>query len=174
MRWASAVRWLLFLALILLCRSSGAQVAWVQHNGPDESVPPNAVVAGKSHGVRLYVCRARLADGIHPGESTGSTCVIPNMGKTQAFTEFEFATSSNYSWHHDQWEDAVIGGQQHAKSDLYVCRARVVQDSISHGFISGKAYRFGPHTNHCYVPFQGKELDFKDHFELLHSSSKSR
>jgi DM9 repeat len=160
----------LIVLLILTAAYMPAQVIWVSHNAAHELIPENTIVAGKKHGVRLYVCRARLKVGVSPGESTGSICIVPYLGKADVFHKFELATSLNYSWYRGQWENAVIGGRQHGNANLYACRARVIQDKIDYGFIPGKAFRFGPHANHCYIAFQGKELDFKGHFELLHTS----
>jgi DM9 repeat len=162
----------LFMLLILTAGYLSAQVTWAPLNAAHDSIPPNTIVAGKKHGVRLYVCRARLAVGVSPGESTGSICIVPYLGKAEVFREFELATSLHYSWHPDRWENAVVGGRQHGNANLYLCRARVIKDAIDYGFIPGKAFRFGPHTNHCYIPFHGKDLDFKGHFELLHTSLK--
>ena len=165
---------LLLLALPLAIMPLHAQVLWVRHAGSDSPIPSHVVVAARKHGGALYVCRARLADGVHSGESAGSMCIVPFKGDAQVFEDFEFATASHYSWGRDRWNDGVIAGRQSGKVDLFVCRARVVQGSVDNGFVPGKAYERGLHADHCYVPFHGKELDFVHDFELLHASSSTR
>jgi len=173
MQRADAVWWPLYGVLLFVLAPATAPVTWIARNPSQESVPRHAIVAGKSGGVTFYVCRARLLGDFHPGATPGSLCCVPYRGKAQEFQEFEFATSPSYAWYPDRWQDAVIAGRQHGAYDLYVCRARVMRNLIDYGFIPGKAYRVGPHAHHCYVPFQGQELDFDRDFELLQNSPKT-
>lgn len=130
-------------------------------------LPHHAVVGGREGNKKLYVCRAKLSDGIHPGETGGRVCVVAYKGKAQEFADFEVATGRGLKWSPGNWKSAIIGSLQFGTMDLYVCRARV------DGYvIPGKAYGRGPHKNHCFVPYQGRELDFAGDFELLHASEQ--
>lgn len=138
-----------------------AQVQWVPSH-PGAKVPKHAIVGGHEGKTKLYVCRARLADGIHPGKTSGGVCIIGQKGGVEHKTKFEIATARHYKWGHWGWKTAFIGGKQFGRVDLYVCRMR-----IEGAVVPGKAYGYGPHAGHCFVPFKGRERNFTKGFELL-------
>jgi len=137
-----------------------AQVQWVEAMTP----PKNALSAGKREGRRIYVCRGRLADGIHPGWFENGACLIPQKGTVEHATTFEFAVGRRTFWSPGLSGQPVIAGKQFNKVELLVCRRRTAD-----GVQVGKAYLTGPHAGHCYVAVNGRELDFTAGFEILHT-----
>lgn len=143
---------------------SSAQVKWVAPE-PSGKLPKNAIRAGREAGKALYLCRAKLSDGLHPGKTDGTVCVVGQKGKPEDVRQFEIATGRHVKWSRGDWSTALAGGLQFGTMELYVCRARVEGDVVP-----GKAYGHGPHQNHCFVPYHDRELDFDGNFELLHVS----
>ncbi len=144
-------------------------VQWVRHKA-GAHIPNDAIVAAREVDHKLYVCRAQLRDGVHPGATTGDLCLVPQKGKVEKANEYEVAVGRDYSWRRDYLEDAVIAGRQGRASDLYVCKARVVSSAGENTIAVGKTYRSGPHAGHCYVSFEGSEFDVTSGFEVLCSS----
>ena len=149
------------LALLLLF---AAPVDWAPHEA-GKPIPAEAVRVADTGS--LFVCRARLQDGIQPGVTTGGPCLIPQKGKAEPFETYEVAAGSGYTWRTSDWERAVVAGKQGRASDLYVCRAAVAATSGERVVAGGKAYRTGPHAGHCYVSHEGREVDVAGEFELL-------
>ena len=139
-----------------------AAVSWTSHE-TGKPIPAGAIRVDES----LYVCRAKLPDGVHPGVSDGGPCLVPQKGVAQAFDAYEVAVGASYSWRAADWESAIVAGKQGRNGDLYVCRVRVTAASGKSIFAGGKAYRTGNHAGHCYVAHEGKEVDFAGEFELL-------
>ena len=125
-------------------------------------IPAGAIRTGEA----LYVCRARLPDGVHPGVTTGGPCRIPQKGKVEEFPKHEIAVGAGFEWRATDWDHAVIAGSQGRNGDLYVCRATVPGVSGGSEHAGGKAYRNGNHARHCYVAHEGREVDSTG-FELL-------
>ena len=149
-----------FWIAVLAVAPSFAQVRWVK----SAEAPADAVVAGKVEGREAVVCRARLSDGVHPGWYDGNACLVPQKGKVERSTDFEFAAGSGYTWIADSGPGAVVAGRQFGRLDLLVCRAE------QGGTRVGKAYRNGPHTGHCYISGDDREVDLTSGFEILHAS----
>jgi hypothetical protein len=130
---------------------------------------PAATIRGNREGEPpLFVCRARLQDGVQPGATSGGPCMVPQKGKAVAFDTYELGIASRYAWRAGDWDHAVLAGAQgRANSELYVCRAEVTSGS-GHGRMElGKAYRAGPHAGHCYVAHEDREIDAPGEFQLL-------
>jgi len=162
-------------AFVLLAAGSSAaqgEVGWVRYQ-PGALIPDNAIVAAKQGDKALYVCRAQLQDGVHPGATTGGPCLVPLKGKVEKVSEYEIAVGRSYSWHSGGWEDAVVAGRQGRASDLYACRSRVALSAGQNVIAVGKAYRSGFHAGHCYVGFEDTEVDVTSGFEVLCSSPET-
>lgn len=155
------------LFAISLC-TAGAQIRWLPQNA-SLKLPDDAVLATQNGPAKLYVCRAQLKDGVHPGATSGEACLIPNRGNVEKATSYEIAAGSGYSWGVPGWENAVPAGLQHKVTDLYSCRAEVASADGSKVMAVGKAYRSGPHNGHCYVAYQDHEVDVTSGFEVLRS-----
>ena len=97
----------------------------------------------------LYVCRAQLPDGVHPGVTTGGPCLVPQKGKAEPFDAYEIAVGSGFAWRAADWDRAIVAGKQGRNSYLCVCRAAVPAGSGERAVAGGKAYRTGPHAGHC-------------------------
>lgn len=150
------------IALLLLLLA--APVDWAPQEA-GKSIPGEAVRASGS--APLFVCRARLQDGIQPGVTSGGPCLVPQKGKAEPFESYELAVGPDYAWRAGDWERALVAGKQGRASDLYVCRAAMSAPSGERVMAGGKAYRTGPHAGHCYVAHEGREVDVAGEFELL-------
>jgi hypothetical protein len=139
-------------------------VDWVRHDS-GQPIPARAVRAGDAG--PLFVCRAQLQDGVHPGVTTGGSCLVPQKGKAEPFEIYEVAVGSDYTWRAGDFEGAIVAGKQGRSSDLYVCRATLFEETGARVTAGGKAYRTGPHAGHCYVAHQGREVDVPGGFEVL-------
>jgi hypothetical protein len=157
------------LFALSLC-TAGAQIRWLPHEA-GVKLPDDAVFAAQDGHAKLYVCRAQLKDGVHPGATAGGACLIPNRGNVEKAGDYEIAAGSGYSWSAPGWENAVPAGLQHKVTDLYSCRAEVASTDGGKVMAVGKAYRRGPHTGHCYVACQDHEVDVTSGFEVLRSSA---
>ena len=161
------------LAWLAVCSSvAQGEVGWVRHE-PGTLFPNDAIIAAKEGDKALYVCRAQLQDGVHPGATTGGPCLVPQKGKVEKVSEYEIAVGRSYSWHTGDWEDAVIAGRQRQASDLYVCKARVASSAGQNTIAVGKAYQSGFHAGHCYVAFEESEVDVTSGFAVLCSSMET-
>lgn len=134
------------------------EVRWIKHDTP----PRNALSAGNYQGSKIYVCRAKLPDGVHPGQYEKGACLIPQKGKAERFAEFEFAVGGKTFWSPKISGKPVVAGKQFGKVELLICRRR---DAA--GVWVGKAYLTGPHAGHCYVSVGRREVDLTDGFEIL-------
>ncbi len=132
------------------------------------------MIAAKEGRTTLYVCRAQLSDGVHPGATDGTLCLIPNKGSVVEATEYEIAAGRDYSWLAGGWQDAVAAGLQHGRTALYPCRAAVTSAGGRNVVVVGKSYRTGMHAGHCYVGYQDHEVDVTTGFEVLRSSTAAR
>jgi hypothetical protein len=142
---------------------AAAAVSWAPHE-VGQPIPAGAVRVGEAEA--LYVCRAQLSDGVHPGVTEGGPCLVPQKGTAQPFDRYELAEGTAWAWQAANWERAVPGGKQR-NSDLYVCRARMTAASGKRVFAGGKAYHTGTHAGHCFVAHEGREVDITGDFELL-------
>lgn len=150
------------LAAALLLAASA--VSWEPHEA-GEPIPAQAVRVVETEA--LYVCRAQLPDGVHPGVTTGGPCLVPQKGSAEALDYYQIAVGTGYGWRAADWDNAVPGGKQGRNGDLYVCRAAVATPSGIRATAGGKAYRSGPHAGHCFVLHEGREVDVPGEFELL-------
>ena len=56
-------------------------------------IKPNTVKGGvHKNGTNMYICRAHMGDGVHPGKLYGKTCYIGWGGKEHAVTKYEYFT----------------------------------------------------------------------------------
>jgi hypothetical protein len=138
-----------------------APLTW-QSREAGSPIPAGAIRTGEA----LYVCRAQLPDGVHPGVTSGGPCLIPQKGKVQEFPKHEIAAGGGVEWRAADWVNAVVGGSQGRNGDVYICRAQIPGASGGSVHAGGKAYRTGNHAGHCYLAHDGREVDVTA-FELL-------
>jgi len=164
-------------ALLLLAaaglNTAAAEVHWLAHE-PGAGIPKDAIVAANEEGKEMYVCRAQLQDGVHPGATHGGPCLVPNRGKVEKASNYELAVGRDYWWSTGNWENAVVAGLQRQAIELYPCRAVVDSPGGRKAVEAGKAYRAGFHAGHCYVGDGDHELDVTSGFEVLHSSTGAK
>ncbi|MBV7404493.1 DUF3421 domain-containing protein [Enterobacter sp. ENT03] len=133
-------------------------------------IPLDCPVAGYEKGVPgvqgsapIFIIRARIKGGIHPGKWVyGNSAYVPWGGTEYTVTEFEIYTGP-VKWVPVKGKniplDALVGGQEEDGRRLYIARAKFEQ-----GLFTGKA---GSHlAKGCSVSYKGKEHDI-DEYEVL-------
>lgn len=136
----------------------------------DEFIPLDAPVAGYEIGVPgikgpspLFIIRAKMNNGIHPGKWVfGNTAWIPWGGSEHLCNEFEIYVGAL------KWVDVkgkhfppnmVEAGHEANGAKLYVARAK-----FDNGLFVGKA---GSHLSRgCCIGYNGKEYEL-DTFQVL-------
>ncbi|MFQ5526358.1 MAG: DUF3421 domain-containing protein [Thermoanaerobaculia bacterium] len=123
-------------------------------SGTRGSFPEGALSGGWEPGrPDLYVCRARYADGDHPGKLVGSYCNIGWGRKEHALADYEVLVAPAEL---AQWipgrdgevpRGAFVGGSEPSR-DLYVCRAE-----YEGGVHPGKLVE-----RHCNIGYGGYEV----------------
>jgi len=132
-------------------------------------IPPGAMPAGKEAppgGQNLYICRAVLNDGIHPGKIRPEFqgCHIGWGGKEFANLNYQVLVKRQMNWAPSKDgaipPAAVRAGEEHApgREPLFICRAQF-KDGVHPGKIRGP-------FQGCHISYGGKEHIVKS-YEVL-------
>lgn len=140
--------------------------AWVPAHGG--SIPGGAVKGGREQAPGaedLYVCRARLNDGVYPGKVRPAFkgCDVPFGGKEHTISRYEVLTG-NYKWVSANAgiipAGALEAGREAAPGEvLYVCRA-----DYRGGIHPGKVR---PQLGGCNISWGGREIKIKSYDVLV-------
>ena len=140
---------------------------WVKFEG---SLPENALIGGhEADGRPLYIARACIGGGIHPGKFghhfDGTARIGYGMEEQVAavFDVFVVSPKERYEWvecHLNKVpQGAVVGGKEADGKELFVAR-----DLLDGSQVPGKAAKHL--IGGCMVPYGGKEVPRKT-FEIL-------
>uniref|UniRef100_A0A2M4C0L6 Putative farnesoic acid o-methyltransferase-like protein n=1 Tax=Anopheles marajoara TaxID=58244 RepID=A0A2M4C0L6_9DIPT len=136
------------------------QMEWVTVTAGDRRIPPNAVVGGHYGRTTLYIGRAYHEGSITPGYVSRDRyeCTLPWGGKMHRKRQYEvLCTPGEFVPFTDDTTllHATPAGVSEQGEPLYIGRVRH-QGKL----INGKVQRS---HNVCYIPYDGKELNFKDY-----------
>lgn len=141
---------------------------WVNY-GQEQDYTGYKRVQGGDHadGNKMYICRARRSNGVHPGKMYKNKCLVPWNGQENAFTgSFQVLLSNTgYQWadHFNlspaQIKASAISGGRNYKEALYICRKQM-KDGLHPG-------KYLLSSGLCYVSWGGKETTWTNGFQIL-------
>uniref|UniRef100_A0A2M3ZJU7 Putative farnesoic acid o-methyltransferase-like protein n=1 Tax=Anopheles braziliensis TaxID=58242 RepID=A0A2M3ZJU7_9DIPT len=138
------------------------QMEWVTVSEADRRIPPNAVVGGHYGRTTLYIARSFHEGSITPGYVARDSyeCTLPWGGKMHKKHRYEVLCTPGEFVPYDTTDDTTLlhatpAGVSEQGEPLYIGR-------VSHEgkLINGKIQR--SHSV-CYIPYKGKELNFKNY-----------
>ena len=104
------------------------------HSG--QQIPGNALVGGADYDQQrtLYVCRAYLHGGLHPGKLLNGNCNVSFGGSGTEYHQFDVAVKSGGPGHWAPWDPRqtaiiLLGGHEAGGAPLYVCHANYIVHS---------------------------------------------
>ncbi len=165
---------IVYCLALLYSQTALADVRWVStHTGvplPQNLIPSDVKTEINNEKLE-YVCRAALANGIHPGYLVNDRCNISELGQAYTFENFEIAVvpAGTYSWVRNSQpiNGIIIGGRESDGRPFYVCRAQFVENrgniKIDHGWQLGKAI-----NNNCFFAWGGREIGLPS-YEILYN-----
>jgi Protein of unknown function (DUF3421) len=115
----------------------------------------------------LYVIRAEHNGQLMPGKFNADRqgAYVAYWDKEISVPNFEFLTAKNVKWqpssNGNPISRSVDGGRTSYGETLYICRVR-----HNGSIVPGKAHLS---QRGCHVPYDGKELKFKDYEQLVYT-----
>ncbi len=151
------------LALPQSAKAQGGGVQW--HPQVSPNTPGNGAIVGgpgdaPQPGSPLYVCRAAVQGGTHPGKWVGGNCDVPFGGKEVVTKVYEVAYGPG-EWRPftGKTSELVQTGNESDGTPLYSCRVQYK----NHGYQPGKIS-----IDSCHIPYDGKEKVVHSGFEALY------
>lgn len=138
---------------------AGGGFAWVPAR--EGELPAGAVGGGMVRDGELFVCRGRLADGLHIGKYWRGRCNVGQAGREEALKEFEVLVQpkGGHAWQRGRGGlgggGCLVAGRAHGQ-DLCVCRGR-----YRDGLHIGKTW-----AGRCQIGWGGQEVTL-DEYEVL-------
>jgi hypothetical protein len=129
---------------------------WVRSSG---AAPAGAVGGAAAQGREMFVCRARMPDGVHPGKLWEGSCHIGWGGREKKADSFEVLVAPrSLHWEPNQvgWADRCLKAAQGPRGWQCVCRAQ-----YKNGVHVGKTV-----GGDCNIGWGGKEMVLH-RFEVL-------
>jgi hypothetical protein len=124
-----------------------------------EAASDSAVGGAWAGGAQLYVCRARLGDGTHPGKLWNGRCHIGWGGQEKKVSSYQVLVAPGaLRWEANDvgWADRCLKAAQGPRGWQCVCRARY-KDGLHVGKTVG---------GECNIGWGGREVVLQD-FEVL-------
>ncbi|MFH1058797.1 MAG: DM9 repeat-containing protein [Pseudomonadota bacterium] len=127
----------------------------------DGELPAGAVGGGMVREGELFVCRARLDDGLHVGKYWRGRCNVGHRGREELVRDFEVLVrpSGGYAWRRGRaglgTGGCLVAGRAQGQ-DLCICRGR-----HRDGLHIGKTW-----AGRCQIGWGGQEVGL-DEFEVL-------
>jgi len=141
---------------------------WVNY-GEEQDYAGYKRVLGGTHadGSRMYICRAKRTNGMHPGKLYKNRCMVPWNGQENVFpSNYQvLLTNTGYQWPDSfnlspaQIEESAITGGNNNKEALYICRKQL-KDGLHPG-------KYLISSGLCYVAWGGKETTWTNGFQIL-------
>ncbi len=153
----------MLLAVPQSAKAQGGGVQW--HPQVSPNAPGNGAIVGgpgdaPKPGSPLYVCRAAVQGGTHPGKWVNGDCDVPFGGKEVVNRVYEVAYGPG-EWrpYTGKTAELVQTGNEADGTPLYSCRVQYK----NHGYQPGKIS-----IDSCHVPYDGKEKVVHSGFEALY------
>ncbi len=109
------------------CATISLDPKWVESN-IDKPIPPHAVPGGTYDGYTVYVCRAYVNSGVHPGKLEDGRCLVVWGGTAYARDTYEVLVGNSderlWTWREGVPDNAYVGGHKSIGTPLAVCRGR--------------------------------------------------
>ncbi|HRD69406.1 MAG TPA: DUF3421 domain-containing protein [Legionella sp.] len=124
------------------------------HHHPSSPLAQALRVGMDSHGSPLYLCKARLLNGVVLGKTWAGygRCVVAYNGKELSVTQFTIPNQREFG--HYTWErgaqDAMVIGQAPDGKPLFLC-----QTNFNGTIQPGTSW---PGYNHCNISVSGREV----------------
>lgn len=138
---------------------AGGGLVWAPSQ--EGELPAGAVGGGMVREGELFVCRARMADGLHLGKYWRGRCNVGFGGREELVKEFEVLVrpSGGYTWRRGRVGlgsgGCLVAGRAHGQ-DLCVCRGH-----HRDGLHIGKTW-----AGRCHIGWGGQEVAL-DEYEVL-------
>lgn len=157
-----------------------AVVNWVpMHTG--QPLPGGALVGGRdydSDNVTLYVCRASIFGGVHPGKFLSNNCNVSFGGSGTEYHDFEVAVISNGTGHWGPYDatqvaNMLLGGHEATGAPLYVCHVNYIHKDTLLGPFFPSDHDSGVHpgklvNGKCDIEWGGKEIPETQYLQMFY------